>query len=96
MNEKLNQFWICSFISFTSFTYTQSGEYYYAAKAFDSLERLLSGHSQWEGKRGACIGAFRSIIEGKQEKTILREIISILKNSSNDQADYVIALMEKW
>ncbi len=35
------------------------GHFYYAAKAFDMLERLDPNPEYWEGKRGATIGLFQ-------------------------------------
>ena len=44
------------------------GQFYYAAKAFDVLERLDSNPEYWEGKRGACVGVFQLIIAGHEPK----------------------------
>ena len=38
------------------------GQFLFAAKAFDVLERLDPDPEYWEGKRGACIGVFQQII----------------------------------
>jgi intraflagellar transport protein 56 len=35
------------------------GAFFYAAKAFDVLERLDPSPEYWEGKRGACVGVFQ-------------------------------------
>jgi hypothetical protein len=35
------------------------GAFLYAARAFDVLERLDPNPEYWEGKRGACVGAFQ-------------------------------------
>jgi len=37
------------------------GQFYYAAKAFDMLERLDPNPEYWEGKRGASIGQFQQV-----------------------------------
>ena len=37
------------------------GSFYYAAKAFDVLERLDPDPEYWEGKRGACMGVFQQV-----------------------------------
>jgi hypothetical protein len=42
------------------------GAFYYAAKAFDVLERLDPDPEYWEGKRGACMGVFQ------QARTVAR------------------------
>ena len=44
--------------------FAQMGQFYYAAKAFDVLERLDPNPEYWEGKRGACVGIFQQIIAG--------------------------------
>ena len=44
------------------------GQFYYAAKAFDVLERLDPNPEYWEGKRGACVGIFQMIIAGHEPR----------------------------
>lgn len=44
------------------------GQFYYAAKAFDVLERLDPNPEYWEGKRGACVGVFQMIIANNEPK----------------------------
>jgi intraflagellar transport protein 56 len=61
------------------------GAFYYAAKAFDVLERLDPDPSYWTGKRGACIGVFQQIIAGHEPRESLREMVAILMNSNNAQ-----------
>ncbi|XP_032665164.1 intraflagellar transport protein 56 isoform X1 [Odontomachus brunneus] len=46
------------------------GEFWYAAKAFDMLERMDPSPEHWEGKRGACCGTFQYIIAEKQPKYV--------------------------
>ena len=48
--------------------FLQMGQFYYAAKAFDVLERLDPNPEYWEGKRGACVGVFQLIIAGHEPK----------------------------
>ena len=43
----------------------RTGAFYYAAKAFDVLERLDPNPEYWEGKRGACVGVFQLIVAGE-------------------------------
>jgi len=47
------------------------GEFWYAAKAFDMLERMDPSPEHWEGKRGACCGTFQYIIAEKLPKYVL-------------------------
>lgn len=48
--------------------WSQMGQFYYAAKAFDALEKLDPGSNYWEGKRGACVGIFQLILAGRESK----------------------------
>lgn len=47
------------------------GQFYYAAKAFDALEKLDPGTNYWEGKRGACVGVFQLILANKESRYVL-------------------------
>ena len=47
------------------------GQFYYAAKAFDVLERLDPNPEYWEGKRGACVGVFQIIIAGHEPRWVM-------------------------
>ena len=49
-------------------SFSQMGQFYYAAKAFDVLERLDPNPEYWEGKRGACVGIFQQIIAGHEPR----------------------------
>jgi len=46
------------------------GQFYYAARAFDILERLDPNPEYWEGKRGACVGVFQLVIAGHEPKLV--------------------------
>jgi len=46
------------------------GEFWYAAKAFDMLERMDPSPEHWEGKRGACCGTFQYIVAEKLPKYV--------------------------
>ncbi|KAG5455874.1 MAG: hypothetical protein BJ554DRAFT_4555 [Olpidium bornovanus] len=70
--------------------------YYYSAKAFDILERLDPSPEYWEGKRGACIGVFQQVIAEQESRDLLREVISMLRNTSNPQVEYIVRTMKKW
>ncbi|KAG7210462.1 hypothetical protein KM043_011989 [Ampulex compressa] len=72
------------------------GEFWYAAKAFDMLERMDPSPEHWEGKRGACCGTFQYIVAEKQPKELLPEVIQLLKNTSNSQVEQIIRVMRKW
>ncbi|KAK4473192.1 hypothetical protein MN116_004369 [Schistosoma mekongi] len=71
-------------------------QFYYAAKAFDVLERLDQNPEYWEGKRGACVGVFQLIIDGQEPKERLREVIQILRTTNNPQTEYLVHVMKKY
>jgi len=72
------------------------GQFYYAAKAFDFLEKFEASQENWEGKRGACIGVFQLIIAGHEPKESLHDIISLLRNSPKQNAEKILSVMKKW
>ena len=74
----------------------RAGAFLYAAKAFDTLERLDPNPEYWDGKRGACVGAFQMVIANKERKETLREVIGMLKSSRNPQVEYLNRVMKKW
>ncbi|KAM6957077.1 intraflagellar transport protein 56-like [Aplochiton taeniatus] len=72
------------------------GQFYYAAKAFDVLERLDPNPEYWEGKRGACIGIFQLTLAGREPRETLREVLPLLRNTGNPQVEYIIRILKKW
>ena len=74
----------------------RAGAFLYAAKAFDTLERLDPNPEYWEGKRGACVGTFQQIIARKERKEVLREVMAMLKSTRNPQVEYLARVMKKW
>jgi len=74
----------------------KTGAFLYSAKAFDTLERIDPNPEYWEGKRGACVGAFQQIIARQERKETLREILNILKTTRNPQVEYLTRVMKKW
>lgn len=72
------------------------GAFFYAAKAFDVLERLDPDPEYWEGKRGACVGVFQQVIDGRESKDTLREVLTMMRNASNPQVEYITRIMKKW
>lgn len=72
------------------------GQFFHSARAFDVLERLDPSPEYWEGKRGACVGVFQMVIAGQEPKDSLKEIVSILRGSSQPQAELIILAMKKW
>ena len=51
------------------------GQFYFAMKAFDVLERLDADPEFWEGKRGAAVGVFQMVCAGVESKERLIEVI---------------------
>lgn len=76
----------------------KTGQFLYAAKAFDVLERLDQSDDTWlfEGKIGACIGLFQLVMAELEPKDALIECLMLLRNSENPQADYVIGVISNW
>ncbi|KAJ3301941.1 Intraflagellar transport protein 56 [Kappamyces sp. JEL0829] len=75
----------------------KTGHYFFAAKAFDVLERLDPSPEYWEGKRGACVGAFKAILNNAIEnKEMFREIIGMLRSSTNPQVDFIVRVMKNY
>jgi len=72
------------------------GAFFYAAKAFDVLERLDPDPEYWEGKRGACVGVFQQVVAGMEPKEGLRDVLAMLRNTSNPQVEYMIRIIKKW
>ncbi|ETW00284.1 hypothetical protein H310_07663 [Aphanomyces invadans] len=72
------------------------GEFFYAAKAFDVLERLDPDPEYWEGKRGACVGVFQKVVAGKASHVELEEVFGMLKTNNNPQVEYIVRIMKKW
>ena len=72
------------------------GLFFYSAKAFDVLERLDPNPEYWEGKRGSCVGVFQQIVANKEPPESLRDVLSMLRNTSNPQVEYIVRLMKKW
>lgn len=46
----------------------QVGEFYFAAKAFDGLEKIDPSPENWQGKRGAVSGLFKMLVQGRATK----------------------------
>ncbi|RWS14379.1 intraflagellar transport protein 56-like isoform X2 [Dinothrombium tinctorium] len=72
------------------------GHFLYAARSFDLLEKLDSNPEYWEGKRGACCGVFQMIIAERETRETLRDVISLLRSSSNPQTEQIVKIMRSW
>ncbi|GBG77774.1 hypothetical protein CBR_g24221 [Chara braunii] len=65
------------------------GHFFYAAKAFDILERLDPNPEYWEGKRGACVGNFQMVIAGDDDDDDNND----LDNAHDDDEGGVFVMM---
>ena len=74
----------------------RAGAFLYSAKAFDTLERLDPNPEYWEGKRGACVGVFQQVVAGKAQKEDLRDVLAMVRNTSNPQVEYMVRIINKW
>jgi len=76
----------------------KTGAFYYAAKAFELLDRMDPSAEHWPGKRGACCGVFQQVVAGKETKAALVDIIGILRNTNpgDPQAELIVRIMLKW
>ncbi|CAF1254824.1 unnamed protein product [Adineta steineri] len=72
------------------------GCFFYAARAFDILERVDPSSVYWEGKLGACAGTFQQIVAGKESRDTLRDILALLRNTKHPQGDQMIKVMRSW
>jgi len=73
-----------------------AGQFLYAARAFDILERFDSAPENWEGKRGACAGLFQQVIAGEESSECLPEVLSMLSSSNNQQSEFMSNVMRNW
>lgn len=80
----------------------RTGQFYYAAKAFDMLEKVDPRENEfWEGKRGACVGVLRQVLAGQEQDVgVLDDMIALLRNSPTneptDQVEAIVAAMEDY
>lgn len=74
-----------------------TGQFLIAAKAYDVLQRLDSNEpDHWEGLRASAAGVLQLVIAGQEGKDSLREVLVILRSSSNPQAEYISRVLHKW
>jgi len=93
MNSSNESFNLLQLIANDSY---RMGHFLYSAKAFDVLERLDPDPEYWEGKRGACVGVFQQVIAGKASKDDLQDVLSMVRNTSNPQVEYLVRIIKKW
>ncbi|KAF5287512.1 hypothetical protein FQA39_LY04140 [Lamprigera yunnana] len=74
----------------------RQGEFWYASKAFDMLDRLEPNPEFWEGKRGAIVGVFQGVIAQRFPVDMLSDALQLLRNSTSNQADQIAKAIRKW
>ncbi|XP_057663392.1 intraflagellar transport protein 56 isoform X2 [Diorhabda carinulata] len=72
------------------------GEFWYAAKAFDMLDKIEPNPEFWEGKRGAIVGVFQGVIVQKFPVDMLGDILQLLRSSTSSQADQIASVIRRW
>ncbi|EDS26880.1 conserved hypothetical protein [Culex quinquefasciatus] len=75
------------------------GEFWVAAKAFDTLEKLDPNPEYWEGKRGACAGAVQAILAKRSSGAPpggVAEVIALLRDSTNSQAESMLRTIRRF
>ncbi|ETN83039.1 hypothetical protein NECAME_01838 [Necator americanus] len=72
------------------------GEFYYAAKAFDGLEKIDPSPENWQGKRGATCGLFKMLVQGRATNEQMSEVLQLLDRGNHPQADFVSSTIRKW
>ena len=74
----------------------QMGQFLYATKAFDMLERLDPCPEYSGGKIGASVGVFQLVIAGQEPRESLTEVVHILQRTQQPQAEQVVRAIGKW
>lgn len=74
----------------------ETGAFFFAAKAFDVLERIDPDPEYWEGKRGALVGTFQKVIAGEESADKMRDVIQMLSSTNNPQTSYILNIMKTW
>ncbi|ENN77902.1 hypothetical protein YQE_05579, partial [Dendroctonus ponderosae] len=67
------------------------GEFWYAAKAFDMLDRLDPNPEFWEGKRGAI-----GVVAKTHSVDMLSDILQLLRTSNLGQAEHIAKVIRNW
>lgn len=75
----------CSLLLLIANECYKTGQYLYAAKAFDLLGQMEDSPEFWEGKRGALVGVFQKVVSGDEPKERLLDILTLLKNSNTSE-----------
>eukprot|EP00053_Salpingoeca_punica_P003327 m.42540 g.42540 ORF g.42540 m.42540 type:complete len:402 (-) comp12111_c0_seq1:529-1734(-) len=74
----------------------RTGQFFYAAKAFDVLERFDPNPAFFDGKRGACVGVFQQVIAKQEPTESLQEVVNLLSGTDNPQAEAIVVIIRRW
>ncbi|CAG9861283.1 unnamed protein product [Phyllotreta striolata] len=72
------------------------GEFWYAAKAFDMLDKIEPNPEFWEGKRGAVVGVFQGVIAKKFPLDMLGDVLQLLRNTTSNQSEQIANVVRRW
>ena len=67
-----------------------------AARAFDVLYRTDPHPDYWKGKRGAILGAFRSVLTHVESADCIDELLQILNEDDHVECDQLKRIIWKW
>lgn len=74
----------------------RTGQFLIASKAFDVLDKYDPNSEHANAKRGACVGLFRMILAGKEDREVVNEILPILRASADPQTNHVLRVITNW
>lgn len=83
----------------------RTSAFYYAAKAFDVLERLDNDAEYVEGKKGACIGVFQQVYANEETSDAFFDVMKMVDSSIQQHADdpavvrdftQILTVMKEW
>nr|CAG4642453.1 EOG090X04LA [Evadne anonyx] len=82
----------------------RTGQFLIASKAFDVLDKYDPSAEHADAKRGACVGTFRMILAGKEDRQtrhfvfqeVVNEILPILRASADPQTNQVLRVITNW
>ncbi|KAI1720726.1 tetratricopeptide repeat domain-containing protein [Ditylenchus destructor] len=74
----------------------RAGDFVYASKAYDELEKQDSVRNYNTAKRAACVGVVKMFTVNKASTDNLREAIQILEHDSNPLSQNAAAVTRKW
>lgn len=73
-----------------------TGQFFFAAKAFDVLERLDPNPEYLDAKRGASAGFFQQVVVGRAPRDQLPDIIEMLRNVQGNACERMVQVMRQW